>query len=92
MISSANDVATYSVGDYVYSRPGREGGSPRLARIESAHALQSNQGQLWLVRRRMRSGWESGQLHVLVERPLNPNEIAHCRRLGLIPPAGEAHR
>jgi hypothetical protein len=85
---AAVDVATYSVGDYVYTKPGR-GGTPRLARIESAHALRSNEGPVWLVRQRMRSGWATAQIHLLIGRPLNANEVAHCRRLGLIPPHGE---
>jgi hypothetical protein len=85
----ANDVEPFKIGDYVYTKPGRGEGAPRLARVESAHALRSNHGQLWLLRHRMRSGWSSVQLHGLVERALNPQEVAHCRRLGLIPPAGE---
>ncbi len=90
MISSpANDVATFSVGDYVYTKPGRGEGAPRLARIESAHALRSNHWELWLLRHRMRSGWASIQLHGVVDRALNAAEVAHCRRLGLIPPEGE---
>ena len=88
IFAPANDVATYSVGDWVYTKPGR-GGTPRLARIESAHALRSNEGPVWLVRQRMRSGWASAQIHCLIDRPLNANEIAHCRRLGLIPLHGQ---
>jgi hypothetical protein len=86
------DVATYSVGDYVYTKPGRAGGAPRLARIESAHPLTSNAGQLWLVRHRMRSGWASGELHSYIDRALSAAEVAHCRRLGLIPEKGGDHR
>lgn len=91
MTASGIDVATYSVGDYVYTRSDRKGGA-RLAHVESAHALQSNQGQLWLVRERMRSAWASGQIHRFIDRALNAGEVAHCRRLGLIPPAGEPLR
>lgn len=85
---AAEEVATYSVGDYVYTKPGR-GGTPRLARIESAHALRSNEGPVWLTRQRMRSGWASAQIHVLVDRALTALELTHCRRLGLIPAHGE---
>jgi len=89
VIAPANDAATFSVGDFVYTKPGRGGGAPRLARVESAHPLQSNHGPIWLLRLRMRSGWASGQLHGLVERALTSDEVKHCRRLGLIPPVGE---
>jgi hypothetical protein len=83
------DVSTYSVGDYVYTKIMARGGSPRLARIESAHALHSNHGQLWLARHRMRSAWASSPMHCLVDRALSAAEVAHCRKLGLIPKAGD---
>ncbi len=94
MIAPANDVAPagsprYSLGEFVYTKPGRGEGAPRLSRIESAHPLQSNDGQIWLVRERMHSGWASASLHRHIDRALTSQEVAHCRRLGLIPKAGE---
>lgn len=82
---------TYSVGDYVYTASTSEK-RPQLARIESAHPLHSSTGTIWLVRIRMRSGWCSGQIHRHIERALNPAEVARSRKLGLIPPVGEALR
>lgn len=85
---AAVDVATYSVGDYVYAKT-RPGDELRLSRVESAHALRGNDGPLWLVRQRAPSGWSSVSLHCLVDRALSPAEIARGRELRLIPPAGE---
>jgi hypothetical protein len=92
VISPANDVAAaprYSLGEFVYTKPGRGEGAPRLSRIESAHPLQSNDGQIWLVRERMRTGWASAPLHRHIDRRLTDEEVRHCRRLGLIPAEGE---
>jgi hypothetical protein len=95
-VISPADVATpaptapkYSLGQFVYTKPGRGEGAPRLSRIESAHPLHSNDGQIWLVRERMRSGWASAPLHRHIDRALNDQEVAHCRRLDLIPPHGQ---
>ena len=92
---------TYSVGDWVWVKAAWSKRRHLLARIESATPIESADGDLWCVRAyysRWREqakpasagGWSKGLEHRLVDRALNPAEIADLRRQGTIPPAGSS--
>jgi hypothetical protein len=80
---------TYGSGDYVWATSVPGSVLRHLAVVESAHSIRSAAGARWLVRLRRPSGWTSGARHMFVERRLTGDELAHNRRLELIPPFGE---
>lgn len=80
---------TYQPGDYVWANSSPGGTVRHLAVIESAHSIKSHAGVQWYVRLRRPSGWTSGARHMFIERRLTGDELAHNRRLELIPPFGE---
>jgi hypothetical protein len=75
---------TYSVGDYVWCRVGRR---RYLAQIRSAQPLRSGRGEAWIVRVRTKLCW-GAPIHLAVECALSPSEVAHNRKLGLLPELG----
>jgi hypothetical protein len=75
---------TFSVGDYVWVRL-RAGGRRWLGCVQSAIPVRGR----YLVRIRDRVRWEQA-VHLPIEAPLFPHEIAHNRKLGLIPELGQA--
>ncbi len=75
---------TYSVGDYVWVRA--HGNRHELGRIESAAPNLANNTSKVRVRRT--KGWPLEPLWRPVVRALSLEELAHNRRLGLIPAAG----
>ena len=82
-------VVTYSVGDYVWTSP--IGGRGRvLARVESAWPLKGSRAEVWLVRVRHAGarGWGAPE-HRAIASALSGTEVAHNRKLGLIPQPGD---
>jgi hypothetical protein len=96
-MSSKDPPATYSVGDWVWARHRGHNQRLYLARIESAQTVRGRDGaELWLVRlylsqkkHQARGYWGAPESR-RVAKALNPAEVAHNRKLGLIPPAGQA--
>lgn len=80
---------TYQPGDYVWANNIAGGTVRHLAVIESAHSIRTSAGTQWLVKLRRPSGWTSGARHMFIERRLTGDELAHNRKLELIPPFGE---
>ena len=80
---------TYAPGDYVWALAVPGAKTRHLAVIESEHAIRSAAGVVWYVRLRKPSGWTSDCRHMPIERRLTGEELAHNRKLCLIPPFGE---
>ncbi len=81
------DVATYSVGDYVWIRRSDRRHELQLARVQSAQPRRARGRDWWVVRLRFAKGWSPHVDCRPVVRALTPAEVTHERRLGLIPPA-----
>jgi len=86
------NVATYSVGDYVWAYGAGSGSATQLARISTA--MRSTTGRegrgytYWQVWVRFAHGWSLRPLERRVARALTPSEIHHQRLVGMIPSAG----
>jgi len=79
-------LATYSVGDYVWAYfPKGNGHSYQLSCIASATPRQATNGQvLWSVFVRRAQGWSVVPVERRVFAALAPAQIAHQRQIGLI--------
>lgn len=97
-VCTPRELVSYSVGDWVWAKG--HGKNERLfrgkgerlflARIESATPIRTVHGEEYAVRiYRARRGWQLQVEHRFIKCALNPAEVAHNRKLGLIPPSGQ---
>lgn len=87
---------SYSVGDWVWARHHGSSSKRFLARVEDPNPFPATRGRLlykvriYMAKRSYRGGMWSDVEHRRIECALDAKEIAHNRKLGIIPPAGES--
>lgn len=83
---AAEKTATYSVGDYVWCIGIGGRGNLQLGRIANAQPKRVGRDVVhWMVNVRLPTGWTIAVLERRVREALSAAQVAHNRKLGLIP-------